>query len=168
MKRLWAPWRARYISGMDAGQSPRCIFCEIQGGDDRDKLILCRGRYCFVVMNLYPYNNGHLMVVPYRHVGELSELSDDERSELLHLAGRAVDAVREAMRADGFNLGINLGRAAGAGVEGHIHLHVVPRWNGDTNFMPVIGETKVISESLEDTYDKIKSALQSKKEGDRR
>jgi ATP adenylyltransferase len=140
----------------------------MQAKDDKDSLILRRGKYCFVVMNLYPYNNGHLMVVPFRHVADLSELSEEEKSELLFLAHKITETMREVMRSEGFNLGINLGRAAGAGVEDHIHLHIVPRWNGDTNFMPVIGKTKVISESLESTYQKLKAHLDKQDSGERR
>jgi ATP adenylyltransferase len=172
MERLWAPWRAKYIDSIDTEANSGCIFCDMQGEDDEDSLILHRSEHCFVVMNLYPYNNGHLMVIPYRHVADLSELSDEEKSELLSLASKVMKAIREVMRAEGFNLGINLGRVAGAGVEGHIHLHVVPRWNGDTNFMPVIGKTNVISESFKSTYDKLKKyweeAISVKKEGDLR
>jgi ATP adenylyltransferase len=156
MKRLWAPWRAKYINSIGTEPDSSCIFCDMEGNNDEECLILSRGEYCFVVMNLYPYNNGHLMVVPYRHVADLSELHEREKSELLSLASESMKVMREVMRAEGFNLGINLGRVAGAGIEDHIHLHVVPRWNGDTNFMPVIGKTKVISESFKGTYEKLK------------
>lgn len=153
MKVLWAPWRMRYI------RSPKrhgCIFCEKPGeGRDRENLILYRGRKCFVIMNRYPYNNGHLMVAPYRHVGDFEGLEEEEMAEIMRLLAMSVKALRRAYRPDGFNIGVNLGRAAGAGVEGHIHFHVVPRWVGDTNFMPVFSETRVIPELLEETYNKL-------------
>jgi ATP adenylyltransferase len=133
-----------------------CIFCEAPASrQDEQKLILYRGRSVFIQMNLYPYNPGHVMIAPYRHLGELQKLSADEQFELIQEATKSTTILRETMNADGFNLGMNLGKVAGAGVEHHLHLHVVPRWNGDTNFMPLIAETKVIPEALSATYRKL-------------
>ena len=150
MERLWAPWRAPYILGP---KEEGCLLCRI-GGEDKDtqNLVLRRGRLCFVMMNLYPYNTGHLMVVPYRHEKDLERLSEEEIREMMRMAGKSIEVLKRAMSPQGFNLGINLGDIAGAGVEGHLHLHVVPRWKGDTNFMPVASRTKVISQDLQETY----------------
>lgn len=146
------------ISG--AGHDDACIFCEKpQALNDEDQFILRRGKYCFALLNIYPYNTGHLMVAPYRHVGDLEALTTEESSELLELATLCVRAIKQCMHPEGINLGVNLGKAAGAGFDAHLHLHVVPRWVGDTNFMPVVGETKVLPEALEQTYLKIRSAL---------
>jgi ATP adenylyltransferase len=139
---------------------PGCIFCDKPAeNNDDSNLILYRGKYNFIIMNAFPYNNGHMMVVPYRHTATLSSWSPDERSEMLELANLAVELLKKTMSPDGFNLGINMGLVAGAGVADHIHLHVVPRWNGDTNFMPVISDTRVISEAWRVTYRKLKDAL---------
>ena len=150
---LWAPWRMAYITG------PRptgCFFCEIAKEDaDRQNLILHRGSLTFVVMNRYPYNNGHLMVVPYSHSGSLDAFSDSESLAIMRDAQRVTCILQEAFRAEGFNLGFNLGQFAGAGVADHVHLHIVPRWGGDTNFMPVLADTKVMPEYLDATYDKL-------------
>lgn len=150
MEILWAPWRMRYV----AGERPAgCVFCAtLAEGDDPKHLILHRGVHGVVIMNAYPYSTGHLMVVVNRHVAGLEELTEAEGAELLALTRRALSALRVALRPDGFNLGANLGRIAGAGVEGHFHLHIVPRWEGDTNFMPVIGSVKVLPEDLESTF----------------
>ena len=158
-EKLWAPWRMEYINGIDTGPSG-CIFCD-KPREDRDEknLIVHRGETCFVILNLFPYNNGHLMVVPYSHTADMGDLDAATKLELMETATTSVDAMKKIMRPDGFNLGINLGRTAGAGIDEHLHLHVVPRWNGDTNFMPVIGSTKVISESLTDSYAKIRAAI---------
>ncbi len=156
MKQIWAPWRTAYIS---RGQAGDCIFCDkLSGTDDEANLVLERGKDVFVIMNLYPYNNGHLLVAPNRHVAELEHLTEGEMLELFKVTARMVSALR-SFNPEGFNIGANIGRVAGAGVPGHFHLHIVPRWNGDTNFMPVIGDVKVISESLEVTYKKLKEAL---------
>lgn len=158
MKRLWAPWRIDYI----LSEKPHgCIFCEKpKEGRDDENLILHRGLHHFIIMNAFPYNNGHMMVVPYRHTPSLSGWSPDERRELMELAGLAVDLLTSSMRPDGFNLGINMGKVAGAGVADHIHLHVVPRWNGDTNFMPALSDTRVISEHIRETFRKLKNELE--------
>ena len=158
--RLWAPWRMVYIEGIDRGGDTGCIFCDKPAESaDRENLILHRGETCFIIMNRFPYNNGHLLIVPYLHTAELGDLDTAVRLELFDTCDLAVRAMKNTMRPDGFNLGANLGRTAGAGIADHFHLHLVPRWNGDTNFMPVVGSTKVISESLEHTYDKLYAEL---------
>ena len=158
MERLWAPWRIKYLTGVEKIEG--CLFCVKFGEtNDEENLILYRGKACYVIMNLYPYTNGHLMVVPVRHVGGVSELTTEEQVELLSLAGRCTKTITMVMHADGFNIGMNLGRVAGAGVADHLHLHIVPRWNGDTNFMLVLGETRVISEELRETYNTLKGVF---------
>ncbi|MBI3811584.1 MAG: HIT domain-containing protein [Nitrospirae bacterium] len=153
MKRLWAPWRMPYLK---KSQPKSCIFCvKTKQNDDRANLILYRGRHAFAMMNLYPYSNGHLLVSPYRHVGSIEDLDPATLTDLMRTAQRALRAVRLVFKPDAFNLGINQGREAGAGIESHVHLHVVPRWNGDTNFMPVLTDTRVIPEHLESSYDKL-------------
>ena len=150
MKRLWAPWRIDYVR---APVPAVCIFCaKPRENQDEKNFILFRGQFNFIILNVYPYNPGHLMVVPFRHLAWLEETGDEERNEHYHLVSRAVGILRQSCGTDSFNIGMNLGRTAGAGIDDHIHTHVVPRWNGDNNFMPVIGETRVISESLEDIY----------------
>src|SRR5512137_1731034 len=157
LERLWAPWRIEYIMSR---KPPGCIFCDRPAeNNDDSNLILHRGKYHFIIMNAFPYNNGHMMVVPYRHTSSLSDWSAEERAEMMELADLGVELLKRTMRPDGFNLGINMGLVAGAGVADHIHLHIVPRWNGDTNFMPVLSDTRVISEHLKATYAKLKSAL---------
>lgn len=155
MEILWAPWRMAYVSG--AQQPAGCLFCTVfAAGDDIGQGILTRGQTAFLILNAFPYAAGHLMVATRRHVGSPEELDAGETLELWRLLQRAVTALRAVYRPDGFNLGANIGRAAGAGVEGHLHLHIVPRWAGDTNFMPVVGAVKVISESLEDTFRRLR------------
>ena len=156
MDRLWSPWRSAYVQA--AHDEPAgCLFCELAArGDDEAAMILHRGEEAFVLMNAYPYNPGHVMVAPFRHVGDLEALTPDELRDAMVEVQRAVRALREAMSPDGSNVGMNLGRVAGAGIPDHLHWHVVPRWNGDTNFMPVVGETRVLPESLEDTYRKLR------------
>ncbi|MFQ6604949.1 MAG: HIT domain-containing protein [Fidelibacterota bacterium] len=156
MKKLWAPWRIEYILA-PKDDTEECIFCTKPAGDaDRDNLVLFRGRQAFIIMNLYPYNNAHLLVVPYAHVNSMSALSRDERYEMMELANASMDILRGKMNAQGFNFGANIGAAAGAGIEEHVHLHIVPRWIGDTNFMPVLGHTKVLVQGLQETYDALK------------
>ena len=160
-ERLWSPWRAEYINAPH-NEDEGCIFCDLPAKDDDDStFILARQESAFAVLNAYPYNPGHLMVAPFRHVGELEQLGPEELVDTGELLQRAVRAMREEMDPDGFNLGMNLGKVAGAGIPGHVHWHVVPRWNGDTNFMPVVGETRVLPELLEDTYKKLKPRFQS-------
>ena len=150
MKRMWSPWRIEYIRG----EHPKgCVFCDKpQETEDPDNLILFRGEHCFVMMNRYPYTNGHLLVVPYQHVSMPYELSQDATLEMNIEINMCLEVLGEAMHPDGFNVGMNLGAAAGAGIKDHLHAHVVPRWVGDTNFMPVLNETRVIVEGLKESY----------------
>jgi ATP adenylyltransferase len=158
MARLWAPWRAPYITRVRR-QPAACIFCRARRGrDDRASYVLERSREAFAILNSYPYNVGHLMVCPMRHVGDFAQLTPSEGAELFAMAQAMVRRLTALVRAQGFNMGINLGRAAGAGIPGHLHLHIVPRWVGDTNFMPVVGETKVLSVALDALYDRLKAA----------
>ena len=158
MDRLWAPWRMAYIDGLK--QPGGCFLCEAAASrDDAANLVLSRGATCLCVLNRYPYNNGHVLVAPIAHKADLTELTADEMLELMQTTARLQQALRQLMSPHGFNLGINLGHAAGAGLPGHLHLHIVPRWQGDTNFMPAVGEVKVIPESLEAVYAKLSQAL---------
>jgi ATP adenylyltransferase len=154
MKHIWAPWRVAYIQAKKTGG---CILCD-KPKEDRDEsnFILYRGKYNFIIMNSFPYNPGHLMVAPYRHVATPEDLSPEELHEHTDLVCRCLGVLRQAYEPAGFNTGMNLGKVAGAGIEGHIHSHIVPRWQGDTNFMPVIGEARVIPQALADTYQKLK------------
>jgi len=145
-KPLWAPWRLEYIQTADEQEG--CVFCTALEGDDDDRLVVHRGARAFVLLNKFPYASGHLMVAPLRHVGDFGDVATDEAGEIHELAQRAVAALRRVYVPDGFNLGWNLGRVAGAGVVDHVHLHVVPRWSGDTNFMPVLADVKVLPEHL--------------------
>lgn len=157
MKTISAGWRMAYISKSDGKD---CIFCaRRRSRNDRTNFVVLRGTHALVLMNRYPYTTGHLMVAPYRHVGSLAALTAEEACEVIGLVAACETLLTEAMRPDGFNIGINMGRCAGAGFPGHVHVHVVPRWNGDTNFMPVVSETKVLPETLSDTYRKITAAL---------
>jgi ATP adenylyltransferase len=158
MERLWTPWRLAYITGAEAATG--CVFCQAQDSSEGDGLIVFRGRTCFVILNLFPYNNGHLMVVPNRHIGTLAEATPEELSELMDLTRRAEIALTEAFAPQGMNMGINLGKPAGAGVLGHVHMHVVPRWNGDTNFMSVVGQTRVLPEELPVTAERLRPIFQ--------
>jgi ATP adenylyltransferase len=158
MEALWAPWRIEYILGP---KETDCIFCtKPAAADDKKNLILHRGACCFVIMNYYPYNNGHVMVVPYKHTANLQDLSDDENKELMNLMTLSCKVLQQNISPHGFNIGMNLGTVAGAGVKDHLHFHVVPRWNGDTNFMPITGHTKVLSEGLEQTWEKLKAGFE--------
>jgi ATP adenylyltransferase len=160
MDRLWSPWRMEYVSTSGGGDG--CVFCDHLAEDDDEKAhILYRGPRAFVILNAFPYNTGHLMVAPLRHVAELDDLDREERGELMELASSATKVIRDAMGAHGFNVGLNLGQAAGAGIPGHLHLHVVPRWGGDTNFMPVVGETRVLPEMIEQTDAKLRPGFAS-------
>lgn len=162
MERLWAPWRMQYIK--DTKRPQECILCILPKGiKDEENLILYRGKHCFIILNLFPYNDGHLMIAPYIHTGSLLELPDEAVSELMVTAKKAVSILESIFHPEGYNIGINLGPVAGAGIPDHLHLHVVPRWKGDTNFMPVVGQTKVLNQSLSDTYKKLKEALSPKK-----
>ncbi len=148
---LWAPWRVEYIRGE---KEEGCFLCRMFAeSTDRENLILLRGEFCAVLMNRFPYNSGHLMIAPYRHIAGIDELTPDESIEMDLLTARSISVLREVMDPQGFNVGINLGQAAGAGLEDHLHRHLVPRWVGDTNFMPVMSDTRVVPEALLETYD---------------
>jgi ATP adenylyltransferase len=153
-QRLWAPWRMEYIEGPKPDE---CIFCTaLAADDDAEKYVLYRGKRAFVLLNAYPYTNGHLMVAPHDHVDSIEALEPETLLELMSLTQRSMAAIREAYGPEGFNLGVNEGKVAGAGVEDHVHLHVVPRWAGDTNFMPVTGGVRVLPQSLADSYEALK------------
>ncbi len=153
-KLLWAPWRIEYIT---SEKEKGCIFCnKPKENRDEENLILFRGKKGFVIMNRFPYNSGHLMVVPYTHKMNFEDLDEEELLELGKLIQISIKVLKEAMNPDAFNVGLNLGKTAGAGIEEHLHYHIVPRWNGDTNFMPVISDTRIVPESLENTYKKLK------------
>ena len=153
MENLWAPWRMDYILGK---REPYCIFCpEGNGHTDEERLILHRGRLVMVMMNKFPYNNGHLLVAPWRHVAHLEELVGEEMTQIMQWLTITTQVLKKIMHPDGFNVGLNLGSAAGAGVEGHLHFHVVPRWQGDTNFLTVFADVRSIPEHLKRTYEKL-------------
>lgn len=158
MEKLWAPWRKEFILGK---KEKGCIFCKRhKGKKDKENLILFRGKLSFVIMNKYPYNTGHLMVAPYRHVGKLEKMKQEELLDLGSLTQKCVAVLKKTMKPQGFNLGMNLEKVSGAGVADHLHVHIVPRWTGDTNFMPVLGNTKLISLALKDTYEQLKEEFQ--------
>lgn len=163
-RRLWAPWRMGYLRrSRSTSFTRRCIFCEKgRSRADTRNLVLMRGRHGFCLLNLFPYSNGHLMAAPYRHVGDLDALRPEEWLELHELARNAIGRLRRVLRPDGFNVGLNLGRAAGSGVPGHLHLHVVPRWIGDHNFMPIFSDTRILSQSLESAYRLLRRASPSR------
>jgi ATP adenylyltransferase len=157
---LWSPWRYQYIAQVTEGQQVACVFChELARGDDEKALIVWRGAKCFIILNRYPYTSGHAMIVPYAHVAELQLCDVETTTEMMELTKRMEAALLAAYKPDGTNLGMNLGKAAGAGVTGHLHLHVLPRWFGDTNFMTVVGETRVHPEDLAITYQRLRTAL---------
>jgi ATP adenylyltransferase len=158
MDRLWTPWRLAYVTDASI-TAPDCIFCAAQGQPEREALVVHRGRHAFVILNKFPYNNGHLMVVPVRHVARLADLDAAELLEMMALAQAVERALTEVYRPHGFNMGINLGRPAGAGILDHLHLHIVPRWNGDTSFMTVFDETRVLPEELPATAERVRRAL---------
>jgi ATP adenylyltransferase len=159
-QRIWAPWRLAYVKDASKDNAEECIFCAKPAAEDDDEnLIVHRGELCFVMLNLFPYTNGHLMIAPYRHVATLPELDTDATAELMALAQRAMTVLEEEYSPHGYNVGFNQGRVAGAGVEHHIHMHVVPRWGGDTNFMPVLADTRVMPQSLEESFAALKGRL---------
>src|SRR5246127_3536950 len=158
MDYLWTPWRYAYVT--NAEKVSGCIFCDLpKSGDDAKVHIVHRGTNCYIVLNTYPYTSGHVMIVPFAHVDELHKLSEAAAQEMMALSQKTEGVLRQIYSPDGINLGMNIGRAAGAGVAGHIHMHILPRWVGDTNFMTVAGETRVLPESLEETYERIKGAM---------
>ena len=155
MDYLWSPWRYRYVSGQEPTSG--CIFCrKVEENDDERNLVVYRGLNNFVLLNLYPYTSGHLMIAPYRHIGQLAQADDATWSEMMALTRKAEQAIQTAYKPEGINLGMNLGKSAGAGIADHIHMHVLPRWHADSNFLTTIGETRVLPEALEDTYRKLK------------
>jgi ATP adenylyltransferase len=160
MDYIWTPWRYQYVAQVTAGQQPECIFCDAAGRkDDAETLLVHRGEKAFVILNRYPYTSGHVMIVPYAHVAELKLCEPAALSEMMQLAQRVEKAFQTNYKPDGMNLGMNLGRAAGAGVVGHLHLHALPRWIGDSSFMTVTGETRVHPEELKTTYERLRKAL---------
>ncbi|RPI02571.1 MAG: HIT domain-containing protein [Calditrichaeota bacterium] len=159
MEYLWAPWRMEYIL---APKAEGCIFCSKPAeSKDRDHLIIRRGQQSFIILNYYPYNNGHLMIVPYRHVSRLYELTAAEQREMMEFLAESSKILTDFLRSDGLNIGMNLGKTAGAGIDDHLHFHIVPRWNGDTNFMPIFGHTKVLPQGLFELYDQLYPLFQS-------
>jgi ATP adenylyltransferase len=160
MDYIWTPWRYQYMKEAASGNQPECIFCEaVARNKDAETLIVHRGKKAFVILNRFPYTSGHVMIVPYAHVAELNLCDVATLGEMMQLAQRTETALRVNYKPDGMNLGMNLGRAAGAGVVGHLHLHVLPRWIGDSNFMTVTGETRVHPEDLKTTYERLSKAL---------
>ena len=160
MDYLWSPWRYQYMAQVSQGKQPDCIFCDaLQRNQDEETLIVYRGKKAFVILNRFPYTSGHIMVVPYQHVAELQKCEPGTLDEIMALSQKIEGIFQREYRPDGMNLGMNLGRAAGAGVTGHLHLHALPRWFGDSNFMTVTGETRVHPEELSTTYHKLHKAL---------
>ena len=163
MEKLWSPWRSNYIDAFkDAKDDDACVFCgaESENINNENCQIVYKGQYSFIMMNLYPYNSGHLMIIPYRHLSEYLELTDEELNEIMQLNKKAIIALKNIMSPHGFNFGANIGQAAGAGIHTHLHFHLVPRWTGDTNFMPVLGDVKIISQDLLVTKKNIISELE--------
>ncbi len=160
---LWAPWRLQYIVQAREESDEGCFICRaFEASDDRGNLLVHRSSLSVVILNKFPYNNGHLLIAPNAHKAELTDLNDGELLDLMHTMQRMLTVLREVLTPDGFNVGLNVGRVAGAGLPGHLHWHVVPRWNGDTNFMPVVSDTKVISQSLDALYDLLADALRKR------
>jgi ATP adenylyltransferase len=159
-QRIWAPWRLEYVKDASKDKESECIFCAKPAeGDDEANLIVHRGERSFVILNKFPYTNGHLMVAPFEHTAALQELDAETIAEMMSLAQRGMNALESSYAPHGYNVGFNQGRVAGAGVEHHIHMHVVPRWGGDTNFMPVLGDTRVMNQTLEDSYETVRKAF---------
>jgi ATP adenylyltransferase len=160
-ERLWAPWRLEYIEkGTDGPGNQGCIFVELpKQEDDRKNLILYRGKTTFVMLNAYPYTNGHLMVAPYKHTAEMSDLSDDELLEINQFVAKSLEWIKKAYGPEGFNIGVNLGKVAGAGIPDHIHWHIVPRWAGDTNFMTTVGDVRVLPQSLDESWERLRRVI---------
>jgi len=162
IKQLWAPWRMEFLKSGPKGEG--CIFCTLpKAKDEKKSLILFKGKSAFVIMNKFPYNNGHVMVVPYQHTADITDLDEKETEEMWKLIQQSVEALKKAYHPEGFNIGMNLGRAAGAGIKEHLHMHVVPRWSGDFNFMPLLSDTKAMPEHLERGYDTLKKQFRRTK-----
>jgi ATP adenylyltransferase len=160
MDYIWTPWRYQYMKQVESGNQPECIFCDAATRqDDHETLVVYRGQKIFVILNRFPYTSGHVMIVPYAHVGELGACEPAALNEMMSLAQRMESIFRVSYKPDGMNVGMNLGRAGGAGVVGHVHLHVLPRWFGDSNFMTVVGESRVLPEDLTTTYQRMRDAL---------
>ena len=162
MEKLFSPWRSKYIETFSHPQKDNgeCVLCSaFKENNDDDRLIVTRGKCCYVIMNLFPYNSGHLMVVPYRHISALIDLTDEESLEVMSFLKKMSKVLQAVSHPDGFNIGSNVGRVAGAGIDQHIHFHIVPRWNGDTNFMPILADTKMISEDMKETLMKLRKML---------
>jgi ATP adenylyltransferase len=158
--RIWAPWRLSYVKDAAKDQEEECIFCSKPAEDDDEaNLIVHRGERCFVLLNIFPYTNGHLMIAPYEHLGRLQQLGSETTAEMMLLAQQAIGRLEKSYEPHGYNVGFNQGRVAGAGFEHHIHMHVVPRWGGDTNFMPVIADTRVMPQSLEESYEALRGGF---------
>lgn len=162
MDKLWAPWRIKYITQIGK-KSKGCVFCQIfKERTDKKNYVIARTKRCYAVLNIYPYNNGHILILPNRHVRSLETLKRDEREELMDLLELIKSLLDEVLKPGGYNIGINLGRVAGAGFPGHLHFHIVPRWHGDVNYMPVIASTKIISQSLKTLHDKLTHAYKKR------
>lgn len=164
MQKLWSPWRSQYIESFKEKTSKTgCFLCDSakMNSEDSDNLLIHKGKSTFTILNLYPYNNGHLMIVPYSHKADLLSLAKEESIEIMEVLSLSVKALGEVLKPEGFNIGVNIGKASGAGVDDHIHFHIVPRWHGDTNFMPVLGEVKVISQDLLTTKKNLQAAFKN-------
>jgi len=162
MKNLWAPWRMKFVKSVHKLNRNKCIFCSMLKSpvkNDKKNHLVYRGKNAFIILNIYPYSNGHLMVIPKRHIADFTLLTVPEFTEMFTLLQRCIKSLKKIYRPDGFNIGLNLGKSAGAGIDKHLHIHLVPRWSGDINFMPVINETKVLPELLDATYTKLKNTL---------
>jgi len=160
MNHIWSPWRMKYIESNEKEEG--CVFCNAQAKEDNaDNLIAFRGERAFVILNLYPYTSGHLMVVPFAHIATLEELDSATRAEMMELTSQSMSVLRKIYRPQAFNMGANIGEAAGAGVPGHVHIHIVPRWGGDTNFMTTLGETRVLPEAIEETCKRVREGFLS-------
>lgn len=166
MKHLFSPWRSRYIKTfIHENKSTKCLFCRIaKEKNDKKNLVAWRGKSCYVVLNKFPYNSGHLMVVPFRHISDFGGLNRNENAEIMETTARCMKALKKTSRPHGFNFGANIGRVGGAGIKNHVHFHLVPRWNGDTNFMPSLSDVKVVSEDLKKTRDSLAKLLNRKKQ----
>jgi ATP adenylyltransferase len=159
MNYIWSPWRMKYIENHEKEEG--CVFCNAQAKEDgAANLIVFRSKYAFVILNRYPYTSGHLMVIPFEHIASLEELDPATRAEMMELTSKCISMLRKIYHPQGFNMGANIGEAAGAGVPGHVHIHIVPRWGGDTNFMSALGETRVLPEAIEDTFKRVREKFE--------